>query len=145
MREGDRLRPARPSRDDEKLGQLLGAIADLNDSLQQLHAGVKTTNAIRRVGAESRQIIGGNSGRLSNSVGRLAGWAIRETSGTAAATVHLRDGFDASGDLLATIRLGTAGSNVQWLLPGGVAFTAGLYVEVATGQIEGCIWLGTSL
>lgn len=143
--EGDRLRPARPSRGDEKLAQLLGAISDLNDSLQQLHAGVKTSNAIRRVGAESRPILNGASTSISRNLGRVAGYSIRETTGAAAAVVRIRDGFDATGDLLLTIALPAAGSAVEWFMPGGIAFTVGCFLEVVSGAVEGAVHLGTSL
>ena len=143
--EGDRLRPARPSRGDEKLAQLLGAISDLNDSLQQLHAGVKTSNAIRRVGAETRPIINSANTSISRNLGRLAGYSIRETSGTASAVVRIRDGFDNTGDILLTISLTAAESTRDWFMPGGIAFTIGCYLEVVSGAVEGAVFLGTSL
>jgi hypothetical protein len=143
LRDTDRARAARPSHADDQLAATLGAIADLNDNLQQLHAGVKTTNAIRRLGAEPRLLLG-VSQKLSNSPGRLAGVALRETAG-AAAVVRVRDGFDANGDLILPIALAANASILEWFLPGGISYTAGLFFEVVSGAVEGCLYTGTSL
>ena len=140
----ERREQKRPSKGDQQLADALGAVADLNDAMQQLQVGLKTTNAIARLGAEPRQVYNGTSQRISNSVGRLAGFSLRETSGTDVAVVRLRDGIDANGDLLATISLAAAESVRDWFLPGGIAFGAGCYVEIVSGEVEGVIYLGTT-
>lgn len=138
------LQQSKPTKADEALAAALGAVANLNDNARQLVQGLKTYNGARRLGAESRIIAGGQSGRLSNSPGRLAGYALRETAG-AAAVVRLLDGPDANGDMLLSLSLAANESTRDWYLPGGISFTQGLFVVVVSGAIEGNVYLGTSL
>lgn len=143
--DNDRRRAARPSHADEQLAQALGAIANLNDNVQQLHAGIKTQNAIVRLGADVRQIVNGASCKLSSAAGRVAGYAIRETTGSGTALIRIRDGFDATGDLLLPISLAASESARDWFMPGGISYTAGLYIEVVSGSIEGVVFTGATL
>ena len=125
----------------DQLAQFLGAIADLNATLKQSNQVATTNAAARHYGATTTPITG-TSQLLSTSPGRLAGWSIRETSGTASAVVRLRDGVDASGGLLATISLAAAESARDWFMPTGIGFANGLYIEIVTGAVEGVCWFG---
>lgn len=100
-----------------------------------------SNNGVRRRGALARPIVNGASMKISVSPGQLAGYSLAEAAG-AAAVVRLRDGIDAGGDVLARINLAANGYADRWFLPHGIAFTAGLYVEVVSGAIEGAVYLG---
>jgi hypothetical protein len=122
---------------------MLDAIAGLHTALSGLNDGVRTLNAVQQLGATPRPIRANQSGPLSTSAGRLAGYSVRETSGTAAAVLRLRDGEDVSdpGNILITISLSAGESTRDWYLPLGVSFTAGLYVEIVSGAIEGAAFI----
>src|SRR6185437_13764213 len=91
-------------------------LSAFGDALTQLHAGVKTLGAVQLLGAIPKQIPNGQSGRLSTSA-----------------------------DLVAVISLVANESPRAWMLPGGIAFSNGLFVNVVSGSIEGVIYLGTTL
>lgn len=78
--------------------------------------------------------------QASGSAGRLMGWSLRETSGTAPATIWLRDGRGPDGPIVAVVQLAaTASQNTGHI--GGMALAEGLYVDVA-GAVEGAVYLG---
>lgn len=129
----------KPNHADEQLAAALGAVANLNDVLGMIHRGVQSLNGAQSVGVQARPLSGVGQ-VLSSSAGRLAGYTLRETAG-AVATVRIHDGFDATGDLLATVALPAAGSADQWLMPHGVAFVYGIWVEIVTGTVEGAVYL----
>jgi hypothetical protein len=87
---------------------------------------------------------------LSGSPGRLVGWSLRvPVFSSNPGVVKLRDGRNADGDLIAVINLPAASSVTEWMAPGGVSFSNGLYVEIATGAgletgIEGAVFLGAA-
>jgi hypothetical protein len=86
---------------------------------------------------------GVNANRQMSAVdARLLGFSIRETTGAAAATIELRAGTDATGDLIIPINLGAGESAREWYGPDGVAFTGGLYLVRVAGTVDGSIWLG---
>jgi hypothetical protein len=66
-------RLARPSHDDKQLGELLHAVANLNDRLGQLQRGIRTLNGAQRLGAGYAPIRAASQ-VISGSAGRLAGW-----------------------------------------------------------------------
>jgi len=74
--------------------------------------------------------------------GRLVGWSLRVD--TAAATVNLYDGPAADASrYLGTVELAAGTSSAQWLGPGGVSITDGVFVEViGTGTVTGALWIG---
>lgn len=83
----------------------------------------------------------------STSAGRLVGWSLRESTGTAPGVVRIWDGRDNQGALLACVNLGQGASETQWMAPGGVSFQHGLYVEIISGgglsdDVEGAVFLG---
>lgn len=79
---------------------------------------------------------------LSNSDGRLMGWAIKEATGAASAEIALLDGTNVDGDLLAPITLSAGQSSREWFGPAGVSFGAGLFVQTVSGAVTGTVWLG---
>lgn len=132
----------KPTSGDNDLARLVAAIANHNDAMGQLIQGIKTQNGARMLGAEPR-VLRGVSQPISNSPGKLAGYAIAETAG-ATALLRLRH-TDANGDSFLPITLAANASAQAWFMPGGISFPTGLYVEVVSGSIEGAVFLGTSL
>lgn len=125
---------------------LLSAVNDLGTIVAQLRGEISTLNGVQQLGANPRPIVNSQSMRLSTSAGRLAGYSIRESAAApAAALVRIRDGFDATGDLLVTIPLLAGAGAHEWLLPGGISFGYGLFVEVAAGTVEGLVYLANGL
>lgn len=82
----------------------------------------------------------GATKRPRTTAGALIGWSVRETAG-AAATVVLRDGCDANGDVVAEISLAANGAQTIWLGPAGVNVSQGLYVDLVAGAVEGAAYL----
>jgi hypothetical protein len=71
----------------------------------------------------------------------LAGWSVAESTGAAVASLDIFDGTDATGSLLASIRL-AANESVQDSLPQpGVDAKVGLFVRVNAGSVIGALWL----
>lgn len=70
------------------------------------------------------------------------GFAIRETSGAAVATVRIRDGLNATGLLVDDIQLTASESAREWYPEEGIAIEVGLYVEVVAGAVEGSLRIG---
>lgn len=79
---------------------------------------------------------------LSNTAGRLVGYALKETTGIATAELDLLDGTNVDGDLLAPITLAANQSVRDWFGPAGVSFGIGLYAQLVSGSITGTVWLG---
>lgn len=115
------------------------ALIDYTEWLENLRAQViESVNGVALRGA--RPVLVGNAGRLATSPTSIVGFALRETSGVASATVVLRDGFDAGGDPILPITLAPGESVRDWFGPAGVNLSIGLYVTV-TGAVDGSIWL----
>ncbi len=72
-----------------------------------------------------------------------AGFSIRETTGTVAAAVRIWDNAagQSSGTLLDTIGL-AAGQSLSKAYTPQVAPTAGIWVQVVSGTVEGCVRVG---
>lgn len=81
------------------------------------------------------------SGQLTDLPGFIVGWAVRETSGSAAAAAELWDGQNTSSQLLASIGLVTSGGSVETMSPPGWTVRSGLYLHVASGAFDGVVWL----
>lgn len=79
---------------------------------------------------------------LSNSAGRVVGWALKETTGLATAELDLLDGTNTDGDLLAPITLAPSESVRDWFGPAGISFGRGLFAQLVSGSISGTVWLG---
>lgn len=134
---------------------LAGLMADLADSV----------NGLTLRGARAVPVGTAPHGTLrvlaSGAAGRLMGWSLRESSGTAGVLVRIFDGHDANdGTLLATIPLAAAAATVvsptkeiSAMPAGGISITDGCIIVLsdpvnvntpATGTVEGSIWLGAA-
>lgn len=69
------------------------------------------------------------------------GFSIRETSGTAVATVRIWNGTSATGTILDDISL-TAGQSARELYPEGIAAELGIFVQIVAGSVAGSIRTG---
>lgn len=118
---------------DEWLPQAIAA------ELTELRLGLTTSiDTIRHRGARVAKV---SDHRPMTSAGALLGYALRETTGAANATVLLRDGATADGAVVIPITLGPNESTRDWFGPGGISFGNGLFVEVAAGEVEGSVFL----
>ena len=79
---------------------------------------------------------------LSNSAGRLVGYALKEATGVGTAELDLLDGTNVDGDLLVPITLAANQSVRDWFGPAGISFGRGLYAQLVSGSITGTVWLG---
>lgn len=70
---------------------------------------------------------------------RILFWSFLETTGTGRATLRLRDGSDAGGELIVPVSLSAGESTRDWLGPQGIPCHAGVYLEMVTGAVEGSI------
>lgn len=96
----------------------------------------KTDIAYPQTGATttSHQILGGD-------VSAVTGWAIRETTGAAVATVRIRDGSSTAGEVIAPIGLAANGFAFMPPLGHGIEVATGrLFLEVVAGSVEGVIY-----
>lgn len=80
----------------------------------------------------SQRVLGGPS--------LLMGWSFLETTGTASASVEVWDGADTTAQLVAVVSLVAGESTRDWLGPGGVYCSEGLFVNVLTGAVRGTLW-----
>ena len=71
----------------------------------------------------------------------LLGWALRETSGSAAAALSLYTGGSASGQLLAPINLSAGESTRDWFGNSGVYLPGGLFANVESGSVLVVVWV----
>lgn len=86
----------------------------------------------------------GGSARPLSSAGRIVGWSIHETSGTAPALVILWNSRTVGeGQPLAYIHIAEGLVETTWLGQAGISVTDAVSVQVALGgTIEGCLYLG---
>lgn len=70
------------------------------------------------------------------------GFAIYETTGSAAATVLIYDNPSVAAGILLDIVKFAAGESVREFYPGGVRAVAGIYVHVVTGAVAGSVRVG---
>ena len=107
--------------------------------LDALHADLTTRNADETAGARTVPVHGAwVASSVSNVV---AGYAVRETTGAAAATVILRNGTDATGEEIVPVTLAAGESVRDWFGARGPSFDQGVFVDVVTGDIAGAIFL----
>lgn len=114
----------------------------LDVPLQELRAALsQTKGAVVLQGAEVRSVPATTTGRrISTSAGRLMGWALRETAG-APATVYLRDGRDAGGEIVVPLQL-AANESTRDYFAGGLSLVDSLYLDVVAGSVEGAVFVG---
>lgn len=74
--------------------------------------------------------------------GVLIWYALRETTGAAAAVVRLRSGADATSTMIAPVHLASGDSISQWIGGCGIPCDAGVYLEAVSGSTEGSILYG---
>lgn len=72
--------------------------------------------------------------------GTLKGWAVKETTGAATATLNVWDGTTNVSLLLAPVNLSANESSREWFGELGISFTRGLLVEVTAGSVSGALW-----
>lgn len=84
---------------------------------------------------------GTGSGEVTTRPCLLMGWSVRESSGSAAAVIRLRNGHTTDGAIAASIGLATSGSTTDTAGPDGVWCDSGLYLEVVSGAVEASIWV----
>lgn len=85
---------------------------------------------------------------LSGSPGRLVGWSLHETTGTNPFLLRFRNGSDNAQPVIACSTGAAGGVDTHWL-GGGISFTEGLYVDLATGAnlsatVEGAVYIGAA-
>lgn len=119
----------------------------------ELRAGlVETRNAVRLQGSRAIPVLPTTGLQLSTSGGRLMGWTLRNSATGGQLTVDLRDGRDSSGELLATVSLGSASawqnSPPMWFGPGGISFQEALYLDltIVSGSptLAGAVYVGAA-
>lgn len=101
----------------------------------------RTINAVRVHGAEYRTIVGDASTIVSGSRCRWLGFMLTEPTGLTGATLELYDGTTGDGPLIGTVELNAGESTRDYLGPGGVACTYGLYVKIVSGSIAGSVFI----
>lgn len=70
----------------------------------------------------------------------VVGWAVAETSGSAAAALDVYALQAAQGTPPVPIRLAAGASTVAYLGPDGLDFAGGIFVDVTSGAAEGSVW-----
>lgn len=70
----------------------------------------------------------------------LRGWSFRETTGSAAAALRIRDGSSATGEMVVPIGLLANESTRDFLAPDGLDIRVGVFIERVSGTFEGVIW-----
>lgn len=71
----------------------------------------------------------------------LHGWSLEETTGSAGASVVLRDGTGTDGVFIVGITLLPGESTRDWLAGAGIGVRTGLFLEVVAGSVEGAAWV----
>lgn len=69
------------------------------------------------------------------------GFTLRETTGTDGAVVEIYDGSSTSGELIEVITLSPNESDRVWM-PSGIKVESGLYIEIVSGSVRGCVRVG---
>lgn len=92
----------------------------------------ENAHAIAVPATGSQQVLGGPS--------LLMGWSFLESTGAAAATVEVYDGYGAGAQLVTAISLSAGQSTRDWLGPHGIYCSEGLFVNVVAGSVRGALW-----
>lgn len=71
----------------------------------------------------------------------LMGWSLRESTGSAKATVEIIDGSSANDNLMASIAIASGGDDRIGLGPLGICADGGIYLSVLSGSVTGAIWV----
>lgn len=143
--------PAKPTRGDQHLGELLHAVSNLNDRLGDLQRGIRTLGGAQLMGARAVPIL--NSGgtaavnvsqAIASSAGRLFGWMLRgDPTNNRALHANLRDGRDVNGDVIGGIVVGDfSAGGFAWFGAPGIGFANGLFLEVVQAGGAGLPFVG---
>ena len=81
------------------------------------------------------------SKQLYNRPCLVHGIGVKETTGTTAAVFNLRGGSGTSGILGLPYTLSGGQSVREWFGEAGLTFVEGLFLEVVTGTVTGCVWV----
>lgn len=82
----------------------------------------------------------GSSGVVLSGRCLLMGWGLKESTGNVASAINIRNGQDASGQIVVPISLTAGQSRSDWMAPRGVWCRTGLFVENVTGSTIGALW-----
>jgi hypothetical protein len=86
--------------------------------------------------------------RYSTTIGGhvvLYGWALKETTGAAAAELDIYNGADASGDDVIPVVFSAGQSTRDWFGPQGLALSIGYFPVLVSGAIAGTVFIGDYL
>ena len=140
----DQLQP-RAEGDYAEAGEMLeltpSPYADEVPELFHEHPGRFYTQGPRKTRDIGRpRIVSPFGGILAPGDGHLAGFNLRETTGAGSALVKFHDGYDANAPLIASASLAPNESVRDWYLPGSIPFRYGLFVNIASGAVEGIVY-----
>lgn len=120
--------------------ELVTALGQFTKAILGVQNGLTSSLGALRAGVDTRPLT--NNGRVTTGGGLLAGYAFRETSGTAGAVIRILDGSEpANGNLLVPISLSAGESTRDWYLPSAIGYINGIYVQVVSGAVEGVVFL----
>lgn len=100
---------------------------------------IESVNGVALRGARPVPV-GAGVTRLTTSPTSLVGFALRNP-GAVAATLLLRDGFDATGDVIVPVTLQPGESVRDWFGPAGVNLSIGLFADLTAGAVDGAVFL----
>lgn len=121
---------------EHRVRDILGSAAHLSEGYSESFGYKKTDLNYPGTGAvaANHQVLGGD-------VRAIAGWAIRETTGAAVATVRLRDGSTATGEVIAPVGIAAGGFAFFQPIGKGIEVATGkVFLEVVAGSVEGVIY-----
>ena len=125
--------------------ELLTGLRELLDPwLAQLRATIISNQSTNERGAHrvSCPVAAAPTGAQPTLVANeLKGYSFRETTGNTTALIVLRDGADATGDIVVEIALQANESVRDWFGETGISVIDGLYVDRVSGSTEGAVWL----
>lgn len=75
----------------------------------------------------------------------LMGFAVKESTGTAAAEVDIYNGTNNQGLLVLPATLTASQSTSEWYGPNGLEMSEGIYSVVSSGSAVGTIWIADYL
>lgn len=82
----------------------------------------------------------GNLGPIAGAV-LIGGWSFMESTNVTSALFRIWDGGITGGNVIAPIALGP-GQSIRDVAPGlGIVIDSALTIAIASGQIEGSIWV----
>lgn len=79
--------------------------------------------------------------QLINGLVLLTGWAVEEPGGLVEGRLLLRDGLTSAGNVRVPIRLAAGESRSDDAPMQGVVFQRGIFLDVTTGSVTGCLFV----